>query len=612
MDVFKIIKIKKMFCTGCERIISNAIKNLSGVKETKASYSKNEVKVKFDESILSIDKIVKAIEEEGYEVKEILNQKEEQIEEKDKNKNQMASILQLVGILVIIFAVYLIIKNTIGFNYIPQLNNSVSLGFIFVIGFFTSFHCIAMCGGINLSQCVSYKFPDNSKFAKLKPSLLYNLGRIISYTIIGGIVGGIGSVLSFSNTTKSIIVIIAAIFMVIMGLNMLNIFPFLKNINIKLPSFIETKLFKNMSKHGPFYVGLLNGLLPCGPLQTMQIYALGTGSIIKGALSMLFFSIGTVPLMFGFGFFATFLNKKFSNILMRVSAILVIVLGVIMLNRGLSFSGISTINISTEKTGIAKINGNEQFVQTVLKPNNYQPIIVQKGIKVKWTIKAEKQDINSCNESMIVPNYNIQHAFKEGDNVVEFMPDKEGTFAFSCWMGMITSNIKVVNDIAKITEKDIDESVSQTKQGCGSGNGGGCCGGGGIDTFSQKNQSNNFIRNQDIQKKVGIAKIIDGIQEITVNVNESNFDPNIVVLQKGVPVKFKFNPVKIVNCNSILVFPRYNGQLNLIKKELETPLLPVSQDFDFMCWMGMIVGKAIVVDDLTKVDMERIKKEVQF
>ena len=77
-------------------------------------------------------------------------------------------------------------------------------GILFVVGLLTSLHCIAMCGGINLSQCVSYKFgnDENARFSKLRPSILYNGGRVISYTIIGGIVGTMGSVVSFQGLQK--------------------------------------------------------------------------------------------------------------------------------------------------------------------------------------------------------------------------------------------------------------------------------------------------------------------------------------------------------------------------------------------------------------------------
>ena len=86
---------------------------------------------------------------------------------------------------------------------------------------------------------------------------------------------------------------IAGVFMVIMGLNMLDISPWLKEDILRIPAELRVKI-SDRKREGPFYVGLLNGLMPCGPLQAMQIYALSTGDPVKGALSMMIFSLGTV------------------------------------------------------------------------------------------------------------------------------------------------------------------------------------------------------------------------------------------------------------------------------------------------------------------------------
>jgi sulfite exporter TauE/SafE len=73
----------------------------------------------------------------------------------------------------------------------------------------------------------------------------------------------------------------------------------------------------------------------------MQLYALGTGSFFLGALSMLLFSLGTTPLMFGLGALSSILSGRFTRIMMRVSAALVLILGIMMLNNGLSLSGLN-------------------------------------------------------------------------------------------------------------------------------------------------------------------------------------------------------------------------------------------------------------------------------
>jgi len=478
------LKIDGMTCNSCEIRIENALHNLDGIIEIKADYCDSIISIVFDENIIRLEKIIENIEKldykiissqvRGYGIK--INMDKELSEDK-------FSINQVLGIVIILFAFYLIVNNTIGFNFIPQVNQSMSYGILFVIGILTSLHCITMCGGINLSQCVSYNFAENdaNKLSRLKPSFLYNLGRVISYTIIGGIVGALGSVISFSGTAKGIVAIVAGLFMIIMGANMLNLFPWLRKLNPRFPRVFGNKIFNDSGKRKPLCVGLLNGLMPCGPLQAMQIYALATGSFVAGATSMLVFSLGTVPLMFGLGAISSLLSAKFTKRLMKVSAVLVIFLGIIMLNRGLNLGGFNALaaasslssSTSASSGNVAQIAGNVQTITTTMDSGRYTAIVVQKGIPVKWTITARPGDLNGCNNPVTIPKYNIQKKLVPGDNLIEFTPEEEGNITYTCWMGMISSNIKVVADVTKISAEDIQQSKDTGNSGFSSG--GSCC-----------------------------------------------------------------------------------------------------------------------------------------
>ncbi|NLE24030.1 MAG: heavy metal transporter, partial [Clostridiaceae bacterium] len=219
------------------------------------------------------------------------------------------------------------------------------------------------------------------------------------------------------------------------------------------------------------------GLMPCGPLQAMQIYALGTGNFAAGALSMFLFSMGTVPLMFGFGAVSSILSGKFTHKMMKVGAMLVIVLGLLMLNRGLNLSGLGIVPSSAQAadSSIARIKDGVQYVSTDLEPGGYSPITVQKGIPVKWTIRVEKGDLNGCNNPITIPRYNKLEKLKIGDNLIEFTPEEEGDIIYTCWMGMISSNIKVVDDINDINIDDIKEKANNFKPAYNFGGGGASC-----------------------------------------------------------------------------------------------------------------------------------------
>ncbi len=595
--VKKSYAVQGMTCSNCELRIESAIKKLDGILEVKAVFGQSKLYVTYDEKLIGYEKIKETVEKAGYTMGAPLKAGLQGKEGKE-------SINQMVGLGIILLALYVIVKHTIGFNFIPEINQSMGYGVLFIVGLLTSLHCIAMCGGINLSQCVAYKHFDNTAAGRMKPSLLYNGGRVLSYTVIGGIAGGIGSVVSFSGGAKGVVAIVAGIFMVIMGLNMLNIFPWLRRLNPRMPKVFGKLIYQNSGKNGPFYIGLLNGLMPCGPLQAMQLYALGTGSITAGALSMLMFSLGTVPLMFGFGAISSMLSKNFTGKLMKVSAALVIILGIVMMSRGLSLSGIavSAANAAPGKTvsgNAAKIENGVQVVSIDLESNRYAPIVVQKGIPVKFIINAKAENINGCNNAIIIPEYNIEKPLSPGENVIEFTPTKEGTIPYSCWMGMIRSKITVVTDLSQSSETGNQQSSQDALPAAG-----GSCHSSGQGVL-QTNPGN--LAASDI----AVAKIENGKQEVTITVNDAGFSPAVVVLQKGIKAKIKFNPEKLTTCNYAVSFPEYQGSLDLSKGELETPELNVTQDFTFQCWMGMLNGYVKVVDDINNIDLEAIKQEVQ-
>lgn len=134
----------------------------------------------------------------------------------------------------------------------------------------------------------------------LRPNALYNLGRLISYTAIGGLLGLLGSAFALSAQARAVIGVAAGAFMVAMGLTLMGILrPGV--LSKLLPKKVVRKVASataTLRQRGPFLLGLVNGLMPCGPLQAMQVYAVATGSVAVGALSLFAFCLGTVPLMF--------------------------------------------------------------------------------------------------------------------------------------------------------------------------------------------------------------------------------------------------------------------------------------------------------------------------
>ena len=182
--IAKTLKISGMSCSSCEIKIENEMKNIKGIMGVNAKYTDGTVHIEFDSSKIELIQIINIIESLDYKV--LLGDKRSNSKKKQSGSEKKLSIISILGIVIIILVTFLTIKNTIGFNFIPEINKNMGYGILFLVGILTSLHCIAMCGGINLSQCVSYKTnKGNGTFSKLRPSMLYNLGRIISYTLIG-------------------------------------------------------------------------------------------------------------------------------------------------------------------------------------------------------------------------------------------------------------------------------------------------------------------------------------------------------------------------------------------------------------------------------------------
>jgi sulfite exporter TauE/SafE/copper chaperone CopZ len=450
-----------MSCSACEIRIENKVRLLEGVEKVRANRLSSTVLVQFDPGKTTVKQIEAMIEKEGYIIRQALILESGQT---SKNTDHFIdprntwTLQQWIGLVVVALAAYLMIEYTVGFNFIPEIQPSMGYGLIFAVGLLTSLHCIAMCGGISLSQCVSQPAEirvgvQTASKTLMRPSFLYNMGRVISYTLIGGIVGMAGQVLSFNGTMRGSVAIFAGVFMILMGLNMTGLAPWAGKMVPKMPRLVADRLFRGSGEKRPFFVGLLNGLMPCGPLQSMQLYALGTGSFVTGALSMFFFSLGTVPLMFGFGLLSTLVSRKLTQRMLKISAILVVMLGVVMVGRGMSLSGISTAtasrsNASADTYGtVAVLNGDVQEVTINITARSYEPIVVQKGTKVRFNLSAESENLNGCNDAIQIPAFGIQKSLSPGDNWVEFTPEETGVIPFSCWMGMIKSKITVVDSL---------------------------------------------------------------------------------------------------------------------------------------------------------------------
>lgn len=389
-------KVEGMMCPHCEETVRQAVKELPGIKNVAASYRKGTLTADWDEIQLPERRIAAVLKEEGYT---LVCRKEGY----DKR-----AVLNFIISAAVLAALWLLLENTglsDRFSAFPVAKAGMSLSALFIIGLMTSLHCAAMCGGISIGTAAGGKSANTA--------LEYNAGRVISYTVTGGIVGALGRAFSISPAVKGTIQLIAGAFMIIMALNLTGCFSFLSALVPRLPRGLR-KIFARRGSGSPLMIGLLNGLMPCGPLQAMQIYALSSGSWYMGALSMLCFALGTLPLMLGVGLISGRLNKRYARQVQAFSAILVAVLGIGMLQSGAALAypvkEIVSAGIGAE-IGETEQADDIQEIYSRADYGSYEGITVKSGIPVKWHLNVPEGKLNGCNNAITL-NTALKKSFR--------------------------------------------------------------------------------------------------------------------------------------------------------------------------------------------------------
>lgn len=345
----------------------------------------------------------------------------------------------------------------------PKLSRDMSYGLLILVGFLTSFHCVGMCGPLILGYTAKNASSGHKSYTA---HFLYGIGKTISYTAIGALFGAFGSIVAFTPYTQGAVGVAAGIFLILFGLHMLELFPALSHFQFKAPAFVMRFVGKEYRKHSnPFVIGLLNGLMIiCGPLQAMYVMAAGTGHWLEGAAILFFFGIGTLPLLLGFGFLTSLLSANLTPKLLKASGVIVMVLGAIMLNRGLAVTG-TGVDFNTLIARVAQqlsptvsetpSCSTEQTITMDVLKKGYSPsrFTLRKGVPVKWVINGK--ELTECNKVIVVPQYGLEIKLQPGKQIVEFTPTDTGVVPWSCWMGMIPGTFIIVDTESAAEEKKL-------------------------------------------------------------------------------------------------------------------------------------------------------------
>jgi uncharacterized protein len=379
-----LIHVEGMTCKACEKNVNTEIKKIEGVKYAFANANTGEVNIQ-SSSTVSYELLKKAVEDAGYRLK-------------DEKPSVVMDWVWLVGVIGVVVIAQMIYQRLLP----PQLDSeTIALPLVAVYGLITSFHCVSMCGGIALSQSMAKiqgKTPYQSTF-------LYNFGRIASYTVLGILLGGVGSFFSVSPFVRNLILLAGGILMLYYGVSLLGWVSMPKLINM-MPKVNNKKISEGFR---PLIVGILNGFMPCASLQMMQLYALASGSMISGGLIMLVFALTTAPVLVTIGLLSSKLNLKSSRRVKLVSAAVVVLIGSQMAFRSMSALNVPLPFINRqEEVRLAPVVDGVQMITLTVDWNGYHLdyTAVKEGIPVMITVNPVS--LSGCSNPITIPMFNIE------------------------------------------------------------------------------------------------------------------------------------------------------------------------------------------------------------
>lgn len=219
--------------------------------------------------------------------------------------------------------------------------SNVSYGTAFIIGLIASVSsCLAVVGGLVLSLSAS----SAKEGGTWRTQSLFHVGRLGGFFVLGGLVGLLGNSFQLGVTGNIVLGVLVAVVMLVLGVNLLDVFHFTKRLQLSLPARFSTRIMRG-AKHdhylAPLLVGIGTFFLPCGFTQSMQLYALSTGSFMQGALTMTVFALGTFPVLALLSFGSVNIaHKPWKGVFFKTAGLIVIALALINIAGALATAGI--------------------------------------------------------------------------------------------------------------------------------------------------------------------------------------------------------------------------------------------------------------------------------
>jgi sulfite exporter TauE/SafE/protein-disulfide isomerase/copper chaperone CopZ len=443
------LKIGGMHCTNCEVLIERRFKTVAGVRKVKARHGSGKAEITYAGD-LDLAALQSAVAEDGYTV---TRWHEHQGNASD-HTHAGPDYLGIGAVFLMLFGLYVVLTQL---DILPDqlaMPDEVSYGLAFLIGVVASVStCMAVTGGLLVAVAAKYNAASANLTSaqRFKPHIYFNVGRIVSYTVLGGAVGALGSALALSPEANGILIILASAIMIALGLQMLNLLPSLGSFQPRMPKFIAHRIHRlteKEAKGGAFILGASTFFLPCGFTQALQFYVLAKGSFTTGALVMLAFALGTLPALLSLSALSSFITGALQRYFLKLAGAAVVLLGIFNIQSGFTLSALGTGASTSDVIEIAgpsvPVVSGKQVVDMKIVGFSYVPnkFTVVAGVPVEWRIDA--RGAAGCGRVLVAPKIGVQKLLSFGTNVITFTPEKAGDIRFNCGMGMMTRGSKFI------------------------------------------------------------------------------------------------------------------------------------------------------------------------
>lgn len=415
------LPIYGMHCKACELLVESRVSELSWVQVKWISQTKNYIEIELDD------------EKDIKKIKEIITSLWYEVEKKQTRKNNFFDYIIISLLFVLFWILYFLFQDVDFVQNIANVQNA-SLLVVILIWFVASLSsCLAVTGWIVLGFS---KYMDTSKNASsgLVIQSKFHFGRILWFALWGGILGGIGWYFWSLGSLNTFLLFLAGIFMIYMGLHILNIIPSLK---VSMPKVFWSKILNMKNPALAPIVWALTFFLPCGFTQSMQVYAASSGSFLSWALIMWAFALGTMPVLFLLGFGSSYFKNKDFHYANKVIWVIVIYFWIFMLTGFNNLVALST-PIENEKIDLENIS----FEQKTVLHNGWslaeKEVYLDAGKNYKLNIIPTK-DGSGCMSTLTIPGIDKTiHQVLAGKTIgIPIVNAKPGTYNIVCsTMGM--------------------------------------------------------------------------------------------------------------------------------------------------------------------------------